>query len=239
MVELHQMRRGQGCSRTPSGYRAPQSALEAYASVLVRPFDSHAPPGQKETTMTGWKSTLAAALLGCAALNAGATTLNVTPVPNPSTVGQVITLTVSVADVWNMAGFHFSVNFNPAVVNASFSHVETFLLDGGQAFLSPGGIDNSVGEVKWISGLLVGPAITPFSGSTPLAEITFTAVGAGNAGIWLSDVELQDIAYQPIPYTMTVSPLQVNAVAAVPEPATWMMLGAGLAGLAALRRRTA
>jgi hypothetical protein len=187
--------------------------------------------------MNGWTKTLAAALLGCAALQAGSTTLNVTPVPNPSYVGQVVTLNVSLSDVQWMSGYHFSVGFDPAVVQASSVEVETIYGTAGNALYTQGGIDNNAGEVVWISAGTYNGVL--FTGSAQLARITFTAVGTGNANVALKDIELYDPGSNDIPFTLNATPLQVNAIAAVPEPSAWLMLGAGLAGIAAWRRRKA
>jgi hypothetical protein len=82
-----------------------------------------------------------------------------------------------------------------------------------------------------VHNLLLGPS-AGVSGSGTLAHIRFDVIGIGSTPLTFSDALFLDSQYDSIDVRIESTPLQ-----AVPEPATYLMMGVGLVGLAALRRR--
>lgn len=182
--------------------------------------------------MNAWKKYLGMALLGAASLQAGAATLTAVAAPNPANIGETVVLDIRVADVTDLFTYQFSLSFDPTVLRAS-STAGGDIFSGSTAVDLPGTIDNDAGMILLGFGTLIG-SIPGVSGNGSLGKITFQAVGGGNSAITFSDVQLLDSAINPIATTVGAGTI---AVLAVPEPATYLMLGVGLIGVAALRRR--
>lgn len=72
------------------------------------------------------------------------------------------------------------------------------------------------------------------SGGGSLAHLSFNVIGAGTSTLGFTDALLLDRNGGDI---TTQLGMQTLATTAVPEPQTYLMLGVGLIGLAALRRR--
>jgi hypothetical protein len=180
--------------------------------------------------MSGWKKYLGAALLSVAGLQAHAATLTPVASPNPATVGQTIVLDVQLTDVTDLYSYQFSLSFDPTVLQASSVTLGDFLVGTTS---STGFIDNSAGTISFVYASLLGP-IPGVSGNGSLGTISFQAIGAGNGAVAFTDTLLLDSATNDIATTLNTGSIQV---AAVPEPSTYLMLGVGLVGVAALRRR--
>lgn len=182
--------------------------------------------------MSGWKKYLGAALLSAASMQAYAATLTPVATPNPATVGQTVELDVQLIDVTDLYSYQFSVKFDPTVLQASPDSVTLGDFLPG-TFSSIGSIDNEAGTISYVFSSLVG-AIPGVSGTGSLGTISFQAIGAGNSTVSFFDTLLLDSGQLDIDTTLGSASVQVLAV---PEPSTYLMLGVGLIGVAALRRR--
>ncbi|MBB3224152.1 cohesin domain-containing protein [Pseudoduganella umbonata] len=180
--------------------------------------------------MSGWKKYLGAALLSVASVQACAATLTPVAAANPVTVGQTFELDVQLTDVTDLFSYQFSLQFDPTVLQVIAADQGDFL---GATFGNGGLPDNTAGTVSYAFGSLVG-AVPGVSGSGSLGTILFQAIGTGNANISFFDTLLLDSGQFDITTTLQGGTIQVLAV---PEPSTYLMLGVGLVGLAALRRR--
>ncbi|QBQ39583.1 PEP-CTERM sorting domain-containing protein [Pseudoduganella plicata] len=160
-----------------------------------------------------------------------AAVLSVSASPNPAVVGSTVDLSILIDDVDDLYGYQFSLAFDPTVLRATAVTEGDFLAGGGNTSPGLGNIDNATGAVSYVYNLLLGPA-AGVSGSGTLAHIRFDVIGVGSTPLTFGDALFVDSRDAAIDVRIDSTPLQ-----AVPEPATYLMMGAGLLGLAALRRR--
>lgn len=190
------------------------------------------------TSWLGWKNRLCTALfLGALSLQAHAAdpVLSISAAPSPATVGSTVGLDVLISGITDLYAYQFTLSFDPTVLQAGSSVVGSFLTTAGTTFSDGGSIDNTTGSISFLFDSLIGP-IAGASGSGVLAHITFTAANAGSSSFSFSDVLFLDSALGDITVQVANASLQVIPV---PEPASLALFGAGLAGLAAWRRRGA
>lgn len=185
--------------------------------------------------MMGWKKTLGAALLSMACVQAWATTLSVTA-PGTTTPGSTISVAVNVADVAGLAGYQFSLNYNQDVLHFTGYSAGGFLGSGG-ATTDEFYVSDDPGSISYVIGTIFGDDTV--SGSGALAYFTFETLGAGVSALTLSDVLLLDSNINDIAATVIGASVTVETppTGDVPEPASWMLVGAGLAAAGALRKR--
>jgi hypothetical protein len=160
-------------------------------------------------------------------------TLSASPAANPVAVGAPLVVTVSVANIVDLYAHQFTLSFNPAVLQVGSVSEGAFLGAGGSTLFDAGTINNTAGTVSFVLGTLVG-GVGGVNGSGVLATLNFTVTGLGTSPLALSDVLALDSMLMDIPVQLTN-----GTVTAVPEPGSWLMLAAGVAGLGAwMRRRT-
>jgi hypothetical protein len=183
------------------------------------------------------KGVFTAVVLGALSAQALAVepTLSFVASTNPAQQGSVIDLNVLISDVSDLYAYQFTLSFNAAVLQAAAVTEGSFLSGGGATFGDTGAIDNTLGSISLVYNSLQA-AVPGVSGSGSLAHISFNVANVGVSVINFSDVILLNSNLGDL--TFKLAPLTLQAVA-VPEPSTYLLFGAGLAGLAALRRRQA
>jgi hypothetical protein len=192
------------------------------------------PEGEEKLVMMSWKTCskhLSVALLLAAATQASAadTTLSTHVSPNPAVVGSTVELDVMISDAVDLYAYQFWFAFNPAVLQATSTSFGSYLNGGGYG--DGGAIDNTLGAINYSYGTLVG-AQTGVSGAGQLAHFTFKVIGTGSSKLDIFGEYFLDSKFEQM---SVVS--QNQTLLAVPEPEAYLMLGLGLVGLAALRRR--
>ncbi|MBB4843451.1 hypothetical protein HNP55_001970 [Paucibacter oligotrophus] len=185
-----------------------------------------------------WKKTLGAALIfGAFAGQALAANpvLSLQSTPTPGVLGSNVAVDVLIAGISDLYGYQFSLSFDPALLHFSSASEGAFLSGGGSTFWNPGSVDNSLGQISFTFNSLIG-SIPGVSGDGVLARFNFQVTGVGNSALNFSDVLLLNSQLAELPVQINNGSLAT--VNAVPEPSTWLMLGAGLAGLGLLRSRS-
>ncbi len=152
------------------------------------------------------------------------------PVSTPG-VGNFFDLSVNISDVNDLYAFQFDISFNPTILAASDMSEGSFLPIGGATFFIPGAIDNALGTISFTADILLS-AVSGVDGSGTLADIQFQALAVGTTPIVLSNVILLDSTLSDISFSTNG-----GAVSPVPEPATVLLLGSGLIGLAGYGRK--
>lgn len=172
-------------------------------------------------------------LLSLGAGGANAATIAVIPDQQSYLVGSPVTVEVAVANVSDLYGFQFDLDFNPAVLQADTSSEGPFLATAGTTFFVPGANDNIAGTVLATADSLIG-AIPGATGSGVLALFSFTAVSPGATDISLGNVQLLDSNLN----ALDVTPVDASiTVAPVPVPGSLLLLtsAVGLLGFALFR----
>ncbi len=146
-------------------------------------------------------------------------------------VGETFSLDVAIRDVTDLFAFQFDLGFDPTILAAMSLSEGPFLPSGGGTIFIPGTIDNAAGAITSTGDSLLGlpPGVT---GSGTLASVTFDALAFGTSPVTLSNVILLDSGLSPIAFDT-----EAGAVNVVPEPATLLLFGSGLAGVAVMRKR--
>jgi Cohesin domain/PEP-CTERM motif len=172
----------------------------------------------------------ALALLSSSAVLA-APTLSITG-PSSSVWGQSFSLSVMASDMADLYAYQFDLTFDPSKFRSTGVTEGSFLAGAGSTFFSGGTTDNANGSVSFVFDTLLGPG-PGANGSGVLATFNFTTIGAGAGTFALANTSVLNASLGDI-QTGTQS---LNVVAAVPEPATWAFMFAGLGVVGACARR--
>lgn len=164
----------------------------------------------------------------------------VTPSAGPVGPGQQFTVAINItgptvkgvtlgaSDVY---AFQLDVTYPSSLVRAKKVDDGTFFSGAGNAFFSPGEIDNGSGTVSHIFGTLVtSPAGA--SGSGTLVNITFQTVAAGTPQITISNLTLLDSSLNPIVIDDTPDQVTTTATVTTAEMQTPKIAGKTVVSLA-------
>ena len=188
--------------------------------------------------MSKWKHFIAAVLLGASTQAWAAPILSFSTGP-AAQVGSTVTYNIAIDDIADLYAYQFSINYDARYLRALNVTEGAFLGTAGSTVSGVLGMDT--GLIDFVYGSLLGP--TPgASGSGLLASITFEAIGAGTSALSFADAIFLDSVGDDIAGLTALSGQGVvlaepGGPVDVPEPASALLFGAGLAGAAALRRR--
>lgn len=188
-------------------------------------------------SLNKWKYQAGAALLAAAfaapSAYAADPVLSIVATPSTGVVGSTIDLDIRIAGVTDLFGYNFSLLFNPAYLQASGAGEGAFLGSDGGATAFGEGDASTPGLVSYVFGTKFGDG-AGVSGDGSLAHLSFKVIGAGTSTLSFTDTLFLNSGlneFTPQYGTLTL------VTTAVPEPETYLMMGVGLIGLAALRRR--
>jgi hypothetical protein len=160
--------------------------------------------------------------------------------PDPVHQGQGVDISVMVSNVSDLYGYNFSFSFDTSLLQAVSITEGSFLSSAGSTYFGAVDLDNTTGTINYAYGGLFGP-VPGASGSGTLATIHFNAIGTGSSALSFVAADTVLVNSSIDPSNSTITPLLTNTTltvaAPVPEPAHYLMLLAGLAGIAAWRRR--
>ena len=163
---------------------------------------------------------LAAALLFVPLLTAQAV---ISAGSTDTSVDQIFTLPVSIADASDVYAFQFDLAFDPSILQLLSISEESFLPSAGSTFFIPGDIDNIGGNAISNADTLVGD-IPGASGDGDLVDFTFQAIDTGTSSLALSNGLLFDSNFNDIPFTTVDGSVTVTA-SPTPEPAGLSWIG--------------
>ena len=185
-------------------------------------------------SLQAWKNRLCIALvLGVVSMGAAVADpiLSLSATPAPAVTGSTVDLNVQIAGIADLFAYQFTLSFDPTVQQASAGTEGAFLGAGGTTYFDMGTIDNTQGSISFAYNTLLGP-VAGVSGSGSLAHFNFNVIHNGTTALTFSDVMFLDSNMGELTVQANNASLQ-----AVPEPASYVLFGLGLAGLALMRRR--
>lgn len=162
--------------------------------------------------------------------------LSISPPSQTANVGGGFSLDVIISNVTDLFAYQFDVAFDPSVLAVQSITEGAFLSGGGSTFFIPGSIDNVAGLISFTANTLIGP-ITGVNGGGVLAQLNFSAVGAGISSVDLSGVILLDSSLLDISAGVSAGSVQVQS-RAIPEPASVWLVASGIGWLGARRFRS-
>ena len=149
----------------------------------------------------------------------------------PLATGGTVVIDFRIDDIADLYAYQYSFRFDPTVLQVTGYGNGGFLESDGNGLIAGGLLDNIAGMVSFTYGARIG-AVPGVTGSGSLARYTFNVIGGGNSTVNFTDVLFLDSGFAEV--AVQYGP---QVLAAVPEPSAYISFGAGLAMLAALRRR--
>lgn len=149
-------------------------------------------------------------------------TLRVSPTSQTANVGDAVTVEVWVDGVTNLGAYQFTLNFDPAVLNATGATDGGFLGSTGRSVVPLSSINNALGTIT-VGAASFGTEPGP-DGTGLLATVTFSAAAEGTSTLTFSGIYMLDINANPIPVdtlqggdvTVSFPPLPTATASAVP-----------------------
>ncbi|MBL8277468.1 MAG: PEP-CTERM sorting domain-containing protein [Pelomonas sp.] len=190
--------------------------------------------------MPSTKFRLSAALLALSAWAAPA--LAATPqvtfvaTPNPAQQGSTLDIGVLIAGVADLYAYNFSLTFDASLLQVTSIDTGSFLATGGTTTGDTGTVDNTAGTISFAYNSLIG-AIPGVSGNGTLLTVHLSAIGTGTSPLTFVAADTTFLDSNLATITVQTVDSSVQVAAAVPEPESYLMLAAGLAGLGLWRRR--
>jgi len=168
----------------------------------------------------------------------GATVVWIQP-PSQTQVqdGQTVSINVDIANVTDLYGYQFSIDYNDALLAPTAVTEGPFLATGGPTFFYTDFSDDTYtpGEIDIFDSLyLFGPGVT--EGATPatLVSLQFLVLpGNGVSPITFDDQSFLNSVSQDLTSGIAFNPGLIST----PEPATYGVAGSALIGLAWLLRK--
>jgi hypothetical protein len=169
-----------------------------------------------------------------------AASLSLSPSATTLTLGSSVDVDVLISDLGadeDLSTFDFQLHFDAGLLKfKSYSLGEQLgNLGAGEAFDFSLGLLQAADRVQLgLVSMLSDFAVQP--GAFRLATLSFDTIGTGSGPLSLGQVTLGDAWGAPLSASLSGTSLQVSAV---PEPASLLLLAAGLGLLAGLRRQRA
>jgi hypothetical protein len=170
--------------------------------------------------------------------HAEATSLSFVPSSSSITMGDSIDIDILLSDLGGLyvGAFDFDVTFNDAILS-----FDSYSLTDNLGRISLGDADDwsfgdlgfgtiNIAEISWLGDLSFQ------ADSFTMATLSFTARTAGSSTLGFGFANISDDLGGLITATIGAGSIDV-ATAPVPEPATMLLMGTGIAGLIAARRK--
>lgn len=164
--------------------------------------------------------------------------VRVSPSATTLAVGQAFQVNLIGEDFLDLYAYNFTLNFDPARIQAVSVEEGSLLASAGTTFFIPGVIDNFIGSISFTGNTLIG-AITGANGNGTLAIMGFEAIAEGASPLSLADLLFLDSGLTDLVTTPQESRVTVIADSGspIPEPATLSLVVMGIGTYFFLRRR--
>ena len=111
----------------------------------------------------------------------------------PIHTGDTFTLDIHAENIFDLAGWQFDINFDPALLEAISVTEGNFLKsDGVSTFFHGGSIDNAAGKIKGLNAARL--SLQGITGTGTLVQVTFKAKSAGETELTLQNFQFGSVA---------------------------------------------
>ena len=111
----------------------------------------------------------------------------------PIHTGETFTLDIHAENIFDLAGWQFDINFDPALLEAISVTEGNFLkADGVSTFFHGGSIDNGTGKIKGLNAARL--SLQGVTGTGSLVQVTFKAKSAGETELTLQNFQFGSVA---------------------------------------------
>ena len=110
----------------------------------------------------------------------------------PIHTGDTFTLDIRAENIFDLAGWQFDIDFDPAILEAISVTEDNFLKAGGvSTFFHGGSIDNAAGKIKGLNAARL--SLQGATGTGTLLQVTFKAKSAGETQLTLQNLQFGSI----------------------------------------------